>query len=194
MSQGKALSNLEIEEIQALIMRGCTEREISTLTGFARVTIRKVKHNLTRRTDMDFTIPYHIQGVKGEKYISPIDDEILYIQPSNRYYRILGGKHDRIALHVHEAKKVFELVDLAWNVEAHVHHVDGLGTNTRLDNLSVFNSGGDHTQHHSDMEHAMYSFLVLNDLLPEFYDEFPHLRCQTLEDMIVLKLKELQNK
>ncbi len=194
MSQGKALTTQNIEQIKGLLQQGYSERVIRALTGFARPTIRKVKHDLVRREEGNFDLSYHVQGVKGEKYISLIDDEVLYVQLYNGYYRILGGRHDRQHLHVYEAKKVYELVDLKWPEEAEVHHIDRLTINTSLRNLAVFDSTSSHMKHHGDMEHAMYAFLFLNDYLPEFYKEYPQLKCQSLDELIVLKLKELKKK
>lgn len=193
MPQGRRLTKGDAKEIESLVSRGWTEEQIKEATGFARCTIRKVKHKHIRQFEEDFQKSYHVTRDEGERYISSVTDEVLYIQKNPEgYWRILGGKHDRMLLHTYEAKALYELLELEWPSESQVHHIDGLRDNPNLNNLAVFSSCSEHIKFHGDIALAMYDFLFINGLLPDFYKEYPHLKLESLESLVITIVRNLK--
>lgn len=188
MAQGIVLTEEEIEYILSLFKKGWPERKVAAMSGFNRKTVVKVKNGTIRRIKEGDS--KRITGHELMKYVSPIDDEVLYLRTNSHGYLCLAGSED--TLHYYEAKKVFRLLDLPWPQDARVHHIDLEKRSYGLSNLHVFPNQLMHQSYHVGLGKAMYDFLFSNNLLESFYEEYPTLKLLTLSDLILDCLKELK--
>ena len=121
-----------------------------------------------------------------ETYVSQVDGEELKTLDQRGYRTISDRKAtgERL-LHIYEAKKVFDLLDIPWLADNDVHHINYVKCDISLDNLHVFPSRSSHTGYHSRLERTMYDFLWEFDLLDRFYEEHPELKLKTLKDLLL---------
>ena len=121
-----------------------------------------------------------------EAYVSQVDDEEIKTLESRGYRTISDKKKSgEYLLHVYEAKKVFNLLDIPWLAGSDVHHINYVKCDISLDNLHVFPSRSNHITHHNHLEKSMYDFLWEFDLLDRFYEEHPECRLKTLKELLL---------
>jgi len=187
----------EILEIRRLSEEGISNRKIAKEKGFTRNTIKKIINKVDGYEGNEFN---HIERWKNvgklhscPKFISKIDDEVLYLQSATPegYIRV-NVRGERKALHIYEAKKLYKIIGIEWIDTNIVHHKDYDKANYSLSNLSVFQSIGLHKVHHSNMENSMYIFLKKEGLLDKFYIENPNMKVVSLNDMLIQKRKQIK--
>ncbi len=138
---------------------------------------------------------YHATRKPFVEFVSEIDGEIMRVSgKTGRYQQLLkhNAAKSKEFVHVHEAQKAFIISGKVWDANMCVHHVDCDGRNNQSDNLCVFPDGGSHRAYHEHLSAAMYSFLKSKELLVEFYEQYPHLRPETLKDILLSSKSETE--
>jgi hypothetical protein len=190
MKSTKVKNPDQILNIRSLISNGLSIKATSKKTGFSINTIRKIVRHVYGYEGDKFNIESRWTNVGKDyscpQYISPIDGEILHLQPTKTKdgYPRISLNNIRETLHIHEAKKVFKILNIQWEKKNIVHHINGDKSNCMPNNLSIFKNFSSHVFYHSREHRLIYDFLKYKGLLNDFYNKYPQMKIQSLEDMI----------